>query len=61
LIFTRKLVEDIEVFFFGEEIKFIDTVFFLDARLNYGIPLVVDNLVELFGRQAQQVSNLVWQ
>src|SRR5690606_22710460 len=50
-----------EVFFFSEEVEAADPVFFLDTGLNHHVTLVVDDLIELLAREAQQVADLVRQ
>src|SRR5690606_24073802 len=61
LILTREFINDIEVFFFREEIKSVDTVLFLNTRLNYDIAFIVNNLIQLLGRKSDQISNLIRQ
>ena len=62
LVLLRKSLEDVEVFFFGQEIVYSELAVlrsFGNARLNDDVTLVVDDLVQLLRREAQEVTNLV--
>ena len=62
LVFLREGLEDVEVFFFGQEIihrKLAVLRSFGNARLNDYVSLVVDDLIQLLGREPQEVTNLV--
>ena len=62
LVFLGKGLEDVEVFFLGQEIVHRELAVlrpFGNARLNDDVTLVVDDLIQLLRREAQEVTNLV--
>ena len=61
LVFARQFVQDIQIFVFGEEVHLGNTIFLLNTRLDYHIALIVNNLVELFGGQAEQITDFIGQ
>ena len=62
LVLLGKGLEDVEVFFLGQEIVYRELAVlrsFGNARLNDDVTLVVDDLIQLLRREAQEVTNLV--
>ena len=59
LILPGEFVDDVQVLVFGEEVENLYAFFSQGTGLNYDVPLVIDNLVELFCGQAQQVADFV--
>ena len=61
LVLPGKGIQNVQIFLFREEVIFVDAVFSLHTRLNDNVTFVVDNGIKLFGRQSEQVANLVGQ
>ena len=64
LVVLWKGIQNVQVLLFGEELVDIQSLSIrlrCDTRLDDHIALVIDDLIELLGGQAQQVANLVWQ
>jgi hypothetical protein len=61
LILLGQTGQDIEVFVFCEEIKVIDPIGLLDARIDHHVTFVVNDRIKLLGGQSQEVSDLVGQ
>ncbi len=62
LVFRRDRLQDIQVFLLGEEVHRLDLLpvgALGDTRLDDHVTLVVDDHVQLLGRQAEQVAYLV--
>ena len=56
-------IEHVKVFFFSNEVHFLDIGPFVGSgystSLNDNITLVIDDLVQFFGRQAQQITDFI--
>ena len=61
LVFLRQGVDDVQILLLSQEVEFLDAVGFLDTGLDDHILLIIDDGVELLGRNAEQITDLVRQ
>ena len=59
LVLLRQRVDDGEILLLREEIKLLDTVLRLDARVYDNVALVIYDGIHLLGRDAKEAANLV--
>ena len=64
LVFLRQRIHDVEVLVLGEQrvrVFLVSLGHVSDALVDHHVALVVDDLVELLGRNAEQITNFVGQ
>ena len=61
LVLARQFVQDVQILVFGQEIKHFQAVLVFYARLDNDVPLIINDLIQFFGGQAQQITDFVGQ
>src|SRR5699024_10970440 len=61
LILFRQRIQNFKILFFCKQIHLAHAVFLFHSRLNDHIPLIVNNRLQIFGRQSEQISDFIGQ
>ena len=61
VVFLRQCVEDLQVFFFSQQVHTAHAFFGFNTRLHHYVTFVVDDRLEFFRRSTQQIRDLVRQ
>ena len=57
LIAFRKRVQDVEILLLGQQVQIVDAVGCSRSGLNHHVALVIDDRLQLFGRNAEQIAD----
>src|SRR5690242_10926431 len=59
LVVFRKRVQNVQIFFFRQEVEIFYSVFFLSSRVDNHVTLVINNQVKLLRGKSKEVADFV--